>query len=281
MYRVSIIIPCYNDGKYLPEAIASARAQTYPNIEIIIVDDHSTDPKTQRVLLDVAAQGLCVLQTPPGKKGLPAARNAGIARATGKYILPLDADDKIEPTYVSKAVTVLNDNDDVSICGSQVRFFGFRNNVWIQPEYSYEALVLEEYKLVCSCMYRRTAWERVGGYDESLAIGKEDMVLWLDLLQDGGKVSILPEALFFYRIRPNSMTASVVGAPSEREKLAALYSARPIIFERHTLDFMNALARYREEKGRRECLISWKAFSPVLKLEWALRQWIKRRLGRA
>jgi len=215
------------------------------------------------------------------KKGLPAARNAGIARATGKYILPLDADDKIDSTYAEKAVAVLDNNADVVVCGSQVKFFGLRNHVWIQPEYSYEALVLEEYKLVCSCMYRRIGWERVGGYDESLVIGKEDMVFWLDLLQDGGKVVVLPETLFFYRVRPRSLTAPVVGAPSEREKLAALYSARPKIFERHTLDFMDTLSRYREEKARHECLIYWKVFSPVLKLEWTLRQKVKRLLGRA
>lgn len=278
---VSIIIPCYNDGKYLPEAIASAKRQTYPNIEIIVVDDHSTDPNTQVILLKIAESGLSVLQTPPGKKGLPAARNAGIARATGKYILPLDADDKIDPTYVSKAVAVLSNNADVAVCGSQVKFFGLHRHIWIQPGYSYEALVLEEYKLVCSCMYRRNDWERVGGYDESLILGKEDMAFWLDVLHEGGRVVILPEPLFFYRIKPHSMCAITAKAPTEQERLAALYRARPEIFRDHALGFMQLCAAYRDERARHTCLFSWKLLAPLFQLEWYLRQQVKRLFGRA
>lgn len=281
MQTVSIIIPCYNDGKYLPEAIATAKQQTYPNIEIIVVDDHSTDPKTQETLQEIAKSGLCVLQTPPGKKGLPAARNAGIAQATGKYILPLDADDKIDPTYVSKAVAVLSNNPDVAVCGSQVKFFGLHRHVWVQPEYSYESLVQEEYKLVCSCVYRRTDWERVGGYDESLVLGKEDMAFWLDVLHEGGDVVILQEPLFFYRIRSHSMCAITAQSPTEQQRLAALYNTRPDIFRDHVLSFMQLCAAYRDERARRTCLFSWKLLTPVFQLEWFLRQQVKRMSGRA
>ncbi len=279
--KVSIIIPCYNDGRYLQEAIASADAQTYSNIEIIVVDDHSTDLKTQNILKKIASQNVYVLQTPPDKKGLPAARNAGIAHATGKYILPLDADDKIDPTYVSKAVAVLSNNTDVTVCGSQVKFFGLHKHIWLQSEYSYEALVQEEYKLVCSCMYRRSDWERVGGYDESLVLGKEDMAFWIDILQEGGRVVIVQEPLFFYRIKPHSMCAITAKAPTEQERLAALYSTRPDIFRDHALSFMQLCAAYRDERARRTCLFSWKLLAPIFRLEWFLRQQVKRMFGRA
>ena len=107
------------------------------------------------------------------------------------------------------------------------------------------------------------------------------MVFWIDLLEKGGEVVVLPEVLFFYRIRPRSLTSSIKGSPSESEKIAALYKARPDVFERYTPEFMNALAQHREEKAHRECLISWKLLSPVLKLEWTLRQKVKRLFGRA
>ncbi|SBW10945.1 hypothetical protein KL86DPRO_70102 [uncultured delta proteobacterium] len=279
--KVSIIIPCYNDGKYLPEAVASAKAQTYPDIEIIIVDDHSTDTETQKVLQRAAGGNVVVVKTPEGKKGLPAARNTGISVAGGDYILPLDADDTIYPTYVEKTLAVLEGNPDVAVCGSGVRFFGLRHNDWQQPEYSATGLVLEEFKLVCTALYRRRDWERVGGYDESLTLGKEDMVFWLDMLQDGRRIVILPEVLFFYRIKPNSMTAATGTGPTERDRLTAMYAARPEVFQRHTLDFMELCARYRDEKARLTCLVSWNILSPLFRLEWRIRQRIKRWFGRA
>lgn len=101
--NISIIIPCYNDGKYIREAVSSALSQTYPHIEIIIVDDYSTDPYTQTILSQLAQEGITVIKTQSGKKGLPAARNTGIAQASGVYILPLDADDKIDASYAEKA----------------------------------------------------------------------------------------------------------------------------------------------------------------------------------
>ena len=272
-HTVSIIIPCFNAGHYLVESVESAMCQTWEQKEIIIVDDHSTDEQTKKELHSLSHQpGVRVLSVPHGRKGPSAARNVGIEAARGEFIFPLDADDKIDPTYISKAVVVLTSKADVVICGAKVKFFGLRNHVWDQPECTYKNLMLEEYKLVCSCLYRRKDWERVGGYDESLVF-REDMVFWIDLLEKGGEVVVLPEVLFFYRIRPRS--------PSESEKIAALYKARPDVFERYTPEFMNALAQHREEKAHRECLISWKLLSPVLKLEWTLRQKVKRLFGRA
>ncbi|MGE4312218.1 glycosyltransferase family 2 protein [Desulfovibrio sp.] len=280
-HTVSIIIPCYNDGKYLPEAVASARAQSYPNIEIIIVNDYSTDPLTNSLLEKFAAEGITVINTTPGKKGLSAARNTAIKASSGEYILPLDADDKVDPTYVEKAVAVLASNPRVLICTSRVRFFGLRHNEWVQGAYSYANLVLEEYKILATSLFRRKDWARIGGYEESLTMGKEDMVFWLDILKDGGEAEILPEILIYYRIKPFSMSALRGGAPTECEKVAAMYAARPDLFHDHTIDFMCYCANFRVEKSQRECLFSWKLFSHLFRLEWFLRQKVKRLFGRA
>ena len=278
---VSIIIPCYNDGKYLPEAVASARAQSYPDIEIIIVNDYSTDPLTNSLLEKFAAEGITVINTAPGKKGLSAARNTAIEAASGKYILPLDADDKVDPTYVEKSVAVLDRKPDVLVCTARVRFFGLRHHEWTQKPYSYANLVLEEHKVLSASLFRRKDWARIGGYEESLILGKEDMVFWLDMLKDGGDVEILPEILIYYRIKPFSMSALRAGAPTECEKVAAMYAARPDLFHAHLIDFMCYGANFRLEESQRVCLFSWKLLSPVLKLEWTLRQKVKRLFGRA
>ena len=278
---VSIIIPCYNDGKYLPQAVASARAQSYPNIEIIIVNDYSTDSLTNLLLEKFASEGITVIKTEAGRKGLSAARNTAIKAANGTYILPLDADDKVDPTYVEKAVAVLERKPDVLVCTARVRFFGLHHSEWVQKPYSYANLVLEEHKILATSLFRRKDWVRIGGYEESLTLGKEDMVFWLDMLKDGGEVEILPQILIYYRIKPYSMSALRAGAPTECEKITAMYASRPDIFHAHLIDFMCYGANFRLEESQRVCLFSWKLLSPVLKLEWTLRQKVKRLFGRA
>lgn len=278
---VTIIIPCYNDGKYLEDALTSALSQDYVSKEIIIVDDHSTDKFTLSKLEDITKRGIKVIQTPPNKKGLAAARNAGIVEASGDYILPLDADDKIEPTYVKKAVRVLESDANVTICTTGIQFFGLRHNKWPQPEATYANILTEECKIVASSLFRKRDWERVGGYEERLILGKEDMIFWLDLLAAGGRVHTLPEILFHYRIRPNSMTARTPHNASEAAKITAMYESRPQLFQAHAIDLLQQCARYREADSRRCCLLLWKLLSPVLKIEWFFRQKIKRLMGRA
>lgn len=278
---ISIIIPCYNDGKYIRKAVYSALSQTYPHIEVIIVDDYSTDPYTQAILSQLAQEGITVIKTQSGKKGLPAARNTGIAQASGTYILPLDADDKIAAVYAEKAAAILDKHPDVTICTARVRLFGLHHKEWKQPDSHYANIVTEECKILPASMFRRRDWERVGGYEERLTLGKEDMLFWLDLLKDGGRIVTLPEVYIYYRIKPNSMTAATAHSPTEDEKLAAMYACRPEVFQEHVLNFMQLCARYRQEKAQHTCLLSWKIMAPVFRLEWFLRQKIKHLFGRA
>lgn len=278
---LSIIIPCYNDGAYVEEAVASAKAQRHPNTELIVVDDHSTEASTVEVLRRLAGQGVRVIRTRPGSKGLPAARNTGIAVARGVYILPLDADDKIHPDYGARAVALMEACADTRICTARVRFFGLRHCTWPQPECSYTNIVTEECKVVVTSVFRRADWERVGGYDETLTLGKEDMVFWLDILADGGQVATLPEEYIYYRVRPHSLTARTRDNSSEETELRAMLARRPDIFRAHVGDFMHLCARYREEKAHLVCLISWKCLCPLFQLEWWLRQKVKKVFGRA
>jgi glycosyltransferase involved in cell wall biosynthesis len=159
--KVPIVIPCYNDGRYLIDAVKSAQAQAYPNVKIIVVDDHSMDQATLGVFEILQGRGMIVLKTRDGAKGLPAARNSGIAEASGKYILPLDSDDRIDPAYVEKAVAVLEAQPDAGICYCRARFFGLKQGEWNLPPYSWERL-LSKNVIFAMAMFRKTDWERVG-----------------------------------------------------------------------------------------------------------------------
>ena len=112
MPKVSVIIPCYNHGEYLDEAVESVLTQTYQNFEIIIVDDGSTDQSTIDLLKVYRKPKTRVIRT--DNQGLASARNNGIKEAKGEYILPLDADDKIGKEYLKKAVKILDENEDTA-----------------------------------------------------------------------------------------------------------------------------------------------------------------------
>jgi len=128
---VSVIVPCYNQGIYLDEAIQSVLGQTYQDFEIIIVDDGSDDGLTgltNDLLRDYRRKRTRVIRTE--NRGVVSARNTVISHARGKYILPLDADDRIGSEYLEKAVKILDDNPDTGIVYCEVEFFGERQGKW-------------------------------------------------------------------------------------------------------------------------------------------------------
>ena len=276
---VSIIIPCYNDGQYLLEAVNAAQAQTHTAIEIIVVDDHSTDPQTLAVYERLRNQGIVVLQTPAGKKGPSAARNAGIAVATGNYILPLDADDTIAPSYISKATEVLDANPAVGICYCHARLFGLKSGPWKLPPYSFEELLCGN-MIFATALFRKSDWIKVGGYDETLTLGLEDYAFWLRLTDQGAAVQQLKEELFFYRIKSGSRTAQLAPENGHVRALAMVHDACADIFARHSGVLLQKIAVLQNDRARQECLFSWKACTPLFRMEWFLRQRIKKILGR-
>ena len=277
--RVSIIIPWYNGGKYLPEAVASARAQTHPSLEIIVVDDHSTDPETLTIYERLRGEGIQVLQTPAGRKGPSAARNTGIAAATGEYLLPLDADDVIAPAYVSKAVAVLEADPAIGICYCHARFMGLKSGPWKLPPYSFEELLCGN-MIFATALFRKADWEKVGGYDERLTVGLEDYALWLRLTDQGTRVHRLEEELFFYRIKGGSRSALLMQGEGYARALPMLHASCADIFARHSDVLLRKIAELNAERDHRQCLFSWKVCAPLLRLEWALRQRVKKLLGR-
>ena len=192
---VSVVIPCYNYGRYITEAVDSVLASTYQNLEIIILDDGPTDPFTIDLLKNLKKPKTRVIFQ--ANAGLAVARNNGIKEAQGEFILPLDADDKIDPTYIEKAIYVLQKNPLCALTYGYVQVFGAADLTWYTGEYDLRRLKREN--IIPSCtFFRRKAWEKVGGYEKDRH-QYDDWTYWLKLGSYGFYGKLIPEVLFFHR----------------------------------------------------------------------------------
>lgn len=209
---VSIIIPCYNQGQYLKEAVESVLASTYTNIEIIIVNDGSTE--NLDFLKNFSAEKIAIINQ--SNQGPSMARNNGISQAKGKYILPLDADDKIHPTYIEKAVNILENNEKTGIVYSEAEFFGEKTGVWKLNKYKFPDILYKNV-IFCSGLFRKCDWEKVGGYKKEMEFCFEDWEFWITLIENGAEVYQIPEILFFYRKQYSSRSKN-----SQKERIKML-----------------------------------------------------------
>ena len=203
MTRVSIVIPVHDCVQWLPEAVASALAQDHPDLEVLVVDDGSTDPTTVAFLDAASWPGVRVLRRPHA--GQSAARNAGIAAATGEYILPLDSDDLLAPEYASRAAAALDADPQLGIVYAHAEFIGAINGPWGLPDYSLETMLTRPMIFVSS-MFRKQDWSALGGFDEQLAF-REDHDFWLRVVGRGRTVLQLDEILFSYRLHGPSVNS--------------------------------------------------------------------------
>ena len=203
---VSVIIPCYQQAVFLREAVDSVIAQTYQNWEIIIVNDGSPDDTSavaQAIILGNPSHTIRLLEKQNG--GLSDARNAGIRLATGEFILPLDADDKIDPEMLAKTVTLLNQNPEIGIAYTDWLYFGAQNTRRNAIDYDFARLCSKENLFTCTSLYRKSTWESVGGYNINMTRGVEDWDFWIGCGALGIVGKRIPEPLFFYRAKDNSM----------------------------------------------------------------------------
>ena len=202
MPKVSVVIPCFNQGAYLDEAVQSVLNQTYVDYEIIVVNDGSTDEITTTLLESYNKPKTRIIHT--DNQGLPSARNNGIAIAKSEYILTLDADDKIGETYLENAVQILDSQPDIGIVYCDAEYFGEITGSWDLPKFSIENILVMN-MIFCSAVFRRTDWEKVNGYNVNMIYGYEDWDFWLSLIALNRNVHKIQKVLFYYRIKKDSM----------------------------------------------------------------------------
>ena len=197
--RVSIIIPCFNHTTYLKQCVDSALAQTHDDVEVIFINDGSTDHS-----LEIArTYGNRIKIINESNRGVAAARNAGLMNSSGDFILPLDADDWISPAYLEKTLALMADSK-VGVVSTHMDYNGAWSNDWQSNDPTLERLLEKNCVSVCS-LIRREALLQTGGWNPRLNLGCEDWDLWIDIASRGWEIKILPEVLFHYRTHKVSM----------------------------------------------------------------------------
>ncbi len=193
---VAVVVPCFNHGAFLRDALDSIRAQTHSQIETVIVDDGSTDAETRRTLDELRSQGWSVIRQE--NQGLAAARNTGVRATNAPYFVPLDADDRISPDFVERLLPALQANPALGYAYSTVEFFGAAQGGWECPPYDPRKLLVENLS-VATALVRRSAFDEAGGYQRDMVYGFEDWDFWLALLALGYHGARVEGPRFHYR----------------------------------------------------------------------------------
>lgn len=211
--RCSVVIPAYNASRWIERTVASALAQTLPDIEVIVVDDGSADDTTDR--LSAFGDRLTLIRQ--ANAGVAAARNAGAARATADHIAFLDSDDVWSPDKIERQVALFDENPDVVLVHCGVREID-ENDLPLTGEVLrgctgdvHRDLILQRPAISgggSGAMFARWAFDSVGGFDTRFSTSA-DWHLWLRITRLG-PVAMVPEPLLDYRIHGSNMHLDVM-----------------------------------------------------------------------
>lgn len=222
---LSIVIPYYNMGNFIDDCLNSIFASTYKKIEIIIVNDGSTEDDSIKKLITLSSNKKIKIINRKNF-GLANTRNFGAEIATGEYLAFIDADDKIAQTYFEKTIMALAQKENIFFAGSWVQYFGNSNNIW--PAFTPEPPYCLVHNPINSSglVYKRDAFLTGGANDKKVDFGLEDYESVINMLHHGFNGVVIPEVLFYYRVRKDSMFRNIT-----IEKL--LYSNK-YISEKHS-----------------------------------------------
>ncbi|HXT52373.1 MAG TPA: glycosyltransferase [Thermoanaerobaculia bacterium] len=216
--RLSVVVPCFDQGEMMVEAVASVERAVAEPYELLIVNDGSREPRTLEVLGVLREAGYRVLDQ--DNRGLAAARNRGIEEAKAPYVLPLDADNRLRAGFVGEALRRLDERPTVGVVYGDRVEFGLRNGRVDVPPFELPKVLAGNYVDACA-LVRKEAWRASGGFDGGMPEpGWEDWDLWLGIAAAGWSVDHLPVDAFDYRVRPGSMITAFEDAAVRRRVLA-------------------------------------------------------------
>lgn len=194
---ISVVVPCYNHGRFLLETLRSLRSQTLQDFEVLVVDDGSTAPTTLRLLtlLD-RMTSIRLLRQPNAGPG--AARNLGIRHARGRYVCCLDADDRLANSYLEKCAVVLESDLGIRLVHGWIELFGGERGVW-QTFDLHPGLLRFVNHLGVSAVFHRDDWIRAAGFSEDRRLFYEDWDFWMRMAGLGIRGKVLREPMLLYR----------------------------------------------------------------------------------
>ncbi len=229
--KVSIVIPVFNSGQYLPDTIKSIEKQSFENWEVIIVDNGSTEKSTCDYLDLIRTNYTDKFHVFTSEEpNVSAARNLGIDKAQGEYILLLDSDDLIHPDFLKKCINEFDLFPETTLVRTQVKLFGKKSGILKFEPYSY-SLLLARNLMVVTSLFKKQDAVSVGGFDKAFKDAFEDWEFWIRLLKNNGIVKTVEEPLFNYRIRKGSRNHSL--------RMNHLKIARKLIWEKHKAQYAN------------------------------------------
>lgn len=236
--KISVVLPVYNGGRSVADAIASIRAQTFHDWELIVIDDGSTD-ETPRLLATVATQEPRIVVERGPRSGIVAALNRGIALASGDYIARMDADDIAMADRLAAQVELLEAQPEIGLASCFVEFGGDRlanqgyalHVDWLNRLVTPEEIALNRFVesplAHPSVVFRRDLVARFGGYADGDF--PEDYELWLRWMDGGVKMAKVPRPLLRWNDAPARLSRTDPRyAPEAFYRTKAKYIAREL-----------------------------------------------------
>lgn len=264
--KVSVIIPCYNDEKYLLETINSVLVQTFVDWECILINDGSID-QTENIILQAQKLDKRLKYIHQENAGVCVARNNAIQQSTGEYVLCVDANDIISPNFLEETVNLLDSDPHLTVATSKIEFFGRGRGVLTVESYGIDVLLAAN-QLVITSLFRRTDFDRVGGFNLNMKEGFEDWDFWISILKHGGAVRCANQAIFYYRLLNESRNSRI---SLEREK-----RLRYQLWENHKELYSTYFAaptnsfEYKKIADSPEYKIGRILLTPVRKIKWII-----------
>lgn len=220
---VSIVIPCYNYGKYINEAVDSVLKQTFQNFEIIIVESNSTD-NSRSIIQKMTDKRIIKLYRNENHLAGDN-RNYGINKANGKYICCLDPDDILKPTYLEKAIFIL-ETQNYDLVSTSIETFGTESKIYYQIPNPTLSDMTQANHISTVAVFKKTFWKKSHGYHD-WGLGAqhvpEDWDLWLRMSALGARFYNIHEPLMLYRIHgTNSLSNSIQNRTREEQRIEIL-----------------------------------------------------------
>jgi len=250
---LSVVIPCYDHGEFLLEAVASVERTAPARCEVIIVNDGSKQPRTLEILEALRRSGYFVMDQQ--NEGLSRARNNAIAMASGRYILPLDADNRIREGFVESAIEVLDSESAVGIVYGYRCDFGLRTGVQEVPDFDIDAMLVWNSIDACA-VFRKEVWVECGGYDHTSS-PLEDWEFWINSASKGWRFYNLHQVTFDYRVRPESLITKTKRAEILQELLSRIMTKHIDLYRPRLLrDLAHIKGEFQEHTYATEALAS-------------------------
>ena len=224
---ISVIIPAYNAERFLGETLESVSREREVSLEIIVVDDGSTDG-TLKIANEWTKRDERILVISQENGGVCKARNNGISHASGQFILPVDADDLLCPGFLREAENILKSRPEVKCVIPKIEFFGEREGVWKRPNFS-KKLLARKNMIPVTALYRVEDWLQVGGYCETMQ-AREDWDFWMGVLKNGGEV--VQSDILGLRYRIHSQSKRTADRQLKRQVVDSINARHPEFLQR-------------------------------------------------